>query len=257
MIPDHQGETMQARTVNAGHGWLWVREGFGLFRQSPILWIVLFAIYLFIGMALSMVPLVGSVVFNLLAPVFMAGFMMGCRDLQRGEDLEINHLFVGFKHNTAQLVSVGGIYLAGVIVVVGIVFMVSGGEALKAVATQQGADAMQNLPDNVRQELMLGLLMGMACLLPLVMAYWFAPILVYFHDMKAVDAMKLSLNACLANIMPFLVFGLASMALLFVAMIPFGLGLVVVIPTMTAALFVSYRDIFAVQPAEASSLVEY
>jgi hypothetical protein len=227
--------SMEARQVNAGNGWNWIKEGFAIFRENPVIWIALFFIYLLIGMGLSVIPLVGPIVLNLLAPVFMAGFMIGCRALESGEELELNHLFAGFKQNTAQLVTVGGLYLAGIIMIVGLIAL-SGGEALMA-KDAQVTEAMGN-------KALLAALTGLVLLLPLVMAYWFAPTLVVFHDMKALDAMKLSFNACLRNVVPFLVYSLLTMGLMLLAMIPLGLGLLVMIPTMTASLYASYKDVF-------------
>ena len=121
---------MNIRSVDAGSGWDWIRGGFGLFRQNPVIWIALFFIYLLVCMALSIVPVVGPIVLNLLAPVFMAGFMLGCQALESGEELEINHLFAGFKQNTSQLITVGGLYLAGIIMIVGLMFAMTGGAVL-------------------------------------------------------------------------------------------------------------------------------
>ena len=230
---------MIVKSVAAGDGWIWIRGGFDLFRQNPVIWIALFLIYLLIGMALSVVPAIGPIVLNLLAPVFMAGFMLGCQALESGEELEINHLFAGFKHNTAQLITVGGIYLAGIITIVGLVFVTTGGAML----------SMSGHPPAMEEAagpgMLLAALTALALLLPLIMAYWFAPILVIFHGLKAVDAMKLSFSACLRNIWPFTIYGLISMLLMVLAAIPLGLGLLVMIPTMTASLYVSYRDIFS------------
>ncbi len=238
---------MEARSVQTAHGWQWIVDGFALFRQSPVIWIVLFLVYLLIGMALSLVPMIGSIVFNLVAPVFMAGFMMGCRAIDRGEELEINHLFAGFRRNTAQLVTVGGIYLAGIIVVAGVIVLAGGGEVMLAMSRSAGMDAGQAMTQPPGEGFMLALLLGIAFLLPLVMAYWFAPALVVFHDMPAVEAMKLSLAACLRNILPFLLYGAIAAALLLLAMIPFGLGLLVMVPTITASLYVSYKDVFDIR----------
>jgi len=92
-------------------------------------------------------------------------------------------------------------------------------------------------------------------MLPLIMAYWFAPTLVLFHDMKAVDAMRLSFFACLRNFLPFLVYGVISAILLLLAMIPLGLGLLIMIPTMTASLYVSYKDIFNISVLEVDEVL--
>jgi uncharacterized membrane protein len=240
---------MEARKVNAGNGWNWISGGFAIFKQSPVIWIALFFIYVLIGMALSIIPVVGPIVFNVLAPVFMAGFMMGCRALEMGEEIEINHLFAGFKQNTSQLIAVGGIYLAALIVIVGVVFLASGAAPLMSPMMAEDLMSSQHATA-AGGGMLLPLLIVLAAMVPLFMAYWFAPTLVLFHDMKALDAMKLSFVACLRNIMPFFVYSLISMVLMLLAAIPLGLGLLVMIPTMTASLYVSYKDIFGVQLAE-------
>lgn len=246
---------MEARQVNAGNAWNWIVGGFGLFKQNPVIWIALFLIYLLIGMMLSIIPIIGPIVLNLLAPVFMAGFMLGCRALEMGEELEINHLFAGFKQNTAQLITVGGIYLASVIVIIGLVFVLTGGAAMTGMLAGHMAEG-QPAADAVHDGApLLALLVLLGAMLPLIMAYWFAPALVLFHDMKAVEAMKLSFSACLRNIVPFLLYGIISAVLLVLAMIPFGLGLLVMIPTMTASLYVSYKDIFNINVLEVGEVI--
>jgi hypothetical protein len=230
---------MNTSSVAAANGWQWIRGGFELFRQNPVIWIALFFIYLLICMGLSIVPIIGPIVVNLLAPVFMAGFMLGCQALERGEELEINHLFAGFKQNPAQLITVGGLYLAGMIVIAGLIFVMTGGAVLEMGEPEHAMKAAAGAG------MLLALLLALALLLPLIMAYWFAPTLVVFHGISAVEAMKTSFSACLRNILPFIVYSLVCMLLLLLAAIPLGLGLVVMIPTMTASLYVSYKDIFS------------
>lgn len=233
---------MEARQVNAGNGWKWIADGFGLFKENPVIWIALFFIYVLIAMVLSILPLFGPIVLNLLAPVFMAGFMLGCKAIEEGEELEINHLFAGFKVHTSRLITVGGIYLAGIIIIVGIVFVATGSAALLSGNMEHPSAAESS-------QILLALLIALAAVVPLVMAYWFAPALVVFHDIKPIDAMKLSFNACLRNIVPFLIYGLVSMVLMLLAMIPLGLGLLIMIPTITASLYTSYKDIFNPPPS--------
>ncbi|MEY4928539.1 MAG: hypothetical protein RL279_278, partial [Pseudomonadota bacterium] len=63
----------QFRQVPASHAWAWTVRGFQLFRANPAMWIILWVIYLAIILPLSLIPLVGSVITTLLAPVFAAG----------------------------------------------------------------------------------------------------------------------------------------------------------------------------------------
>jgi hypothetical protein len=194
-------------------------------------------------MGLSLFKLIGPIVLNLLAPVFVAGFMLGCRALDQDEELEINHLFAGFRLQAAPLVTVGGLYLAGIIVVVGLMFVGGDSSVLQALFSGETLNE-ESTATALSQGSALGPLLGMALLIPLIMAYWFAPLLVAFHGLSAVDAMKQSFAACWRNILPFFVYSLISMGLLLLAAIPFGLGLLIMIPTMTASLYASYKDIF-------------
>lgn len=193
---------MEVHQVSATHGWRWIAEGFAIFKKNPVIWIALFFVYLLIGLLLSQIKIIGPIVLNLLAPVFVAGFMFGCRALENDDDLEINHLFAGFKHHAAQLISVGGMYLAGIIIIVGIMFAGSDNTVLQAIfsgdklAQQQAAAALGS-------GFLVTALLGLVLMSLLIMAYWFAPVLVAFHEMTAVDAMKLSFRACLHNILPF------------------------------------------------------
>ena len=246
---------LDIRKVDAINGWNWIAEGFVLFKKSPVIWIALFFIYLLIGMGLSIVKIVGPIVLNLLAPIFVVGFMMGCRALDNDEELEINHLFAGFKQHSAQLITLGGLYLAGVIIIVGIMFAGTDNTVLHAMFSGEKLSEQQATAA-LGEGFLFTALLGMFLLVPLIMAYWFAPILIAFHELTPLAAMKQSFNACLRNVMPFLFYSLISMILLLVAAIPFGLGLLVMIPTMTASLYVSYKDIFAGSLVPAGALLE-
>jgi len=76
------------------------------------------------------------------------------------------------------------------------------------------------------------------------MATWFAPALALFHEQSATEAMKASFIACLRNVLPFLLYGVILFLLAIAASIPFGLGWLVLGPTMAASLYTGYRDIF-------------
>ncbi len=234
---------MEVRQVGAGRGWGWIVEAFELFKLNPLMWIVLLLTYLLIAVALTFVPIIGSLVFSLIAPVFVAGFMLACRALDNGEELLINHLFAGFKENTGQLITIGGIYLASMIVITGAVYASIASMGIDLSALSKGTP-----PDTETSKgLLLALLFGLLLVVPLVMAYWFAPALVALNNLSAVEAMKLSFNACLHNILPLFVYSIIAALLLLLAMLPFGLGLLVFAPIMIAVIYTSYKDIFNTQ----------
>jgi uncharacterized membrane protein len=229
-IPDGRG-------VPAGRGWNWIAEGWGLFKQSPLIWIVTFLLFMFILVGVQLVPLIGGIAGILLGPVLGAGIMIGARAVHQGEALEVGHLFAGFRDRTGPLVVVGVLYLVGTAVIVLAIMMLVGVSFAGAMAGGGSLEAMG-------AGLLLGILIAAALSIPLVMAYWFAPALVALNGYAALEAMKTSFLACLKNVMPFLVYGLVGLVLAVVATIPLGLGWLVLAPVGMASLYTSYRDIF-------------
>lgn len=102
----------------------------------------------------------------------------------------------------------------------------------------------QELSPEQASVMMLPILIAMLFVMPILMAYWYAPLLSGLHNLSAVEAMKLSFVACLKNMVPFLLYGFIFMVLLIVAIIPFGLGLILVVPVMMTSLYTSYVDVF-------------
>jgi hypothetical protein len=244
---------VEARVVAAGRGWQWLLEGYGLFRKSPALWLALTIAIAVIWAVSFLIPVLGPLLFNLLSPALFAGFMIGCRALESGKPLEIAHLFAGFRSHAAQLVTVGGVYLVGTVVVVGIVLVIAGDSMPPAVLSKPGAD-VEALRAAARS-MMLAFAVGAAVYVPVLMLVWFAPMLVVFNGVTPVAAMKLSLAACIGNTVPFLVYGAALLLATFVVSLPAALGpvggalaialFVASIPVLICSVYAGYQDIFA------------
>lgn len=244
---------MEPRAVSAGRGWAWIVEGYALFRRSPAAWLAL-VLLLFVSMkVLPKAPPLGIIVV-LLMPHFIVGLMEGCRALERGSRLELGHLLGGFRHNAAQLVTIGGISLVGNLAVMMIVASL-GGEAITtlAKAMSQGTTVSPQLAQEVQaatRTVAHALLVGTALSVPLLMALWYAPMLVYFNDLSPLQAMRSSFVACLRNMAAMLLYGLLIMAGMFVTMpVSIALGqydfaLVLLAPIVVPSIYASYKDVF-------------
>lgn len=77
-----------------------------------------------------------------------------------------------------------------------------------------------------------------------LMAFCTAPALVILKDVDALQAIRLSLLGSLKNPIPMLAFIALAGALLFVASLPLGAGLIVAMPVAACGLFKAYRQIF-------------
>jgi uncharacterized membrane protein len=76
------------------------------------------------------------------------------------------------------------------------------------------------------------------------MAMFFAPSLVALDRVPVLKALGLSFSGCLKNILPFLIYGLIALVLVMLGSLPLMLGLLVVLPVLTIAIYTSYRDIY-------------
>ena len=211
---------MEPVRVNALTGWRWISDSYRLFRQSPRVWISLvFIFWLVLGLS-NMIRVVGPMLMTLVMPTFLAGLILASRAQDQGGELKITYLLAGFKQNVGQLITLGGINLTATILIIGLSSSFDGGVFLKMVFFGEMPPGMAESADFVLDpSTEMAVLFSAALSLPLMMAYWFSTALIIFNDVPAVQAMKLSLTASLRNILPFLVYSLALMGMVFGVMI--------------------------------------
>lgn len=239
---------MVIRRMEAGRGWTWVKQGFQLIMRNPLMSISLAIIGMMaIVIALS-VPLFGPLAAVLLMPVLLAGYMRACRALEEDEEVELPFLFEGFRRETGQLIALGGFAMLGVLSSLVIMIFI-GGEALKTLLEGfQTANDPQVLVEAMWASgsgVALSLLVYLSLVFVLMMALQYAPMLVFFSGLPALAALRASLAGTLCNIIPYTVYNII-MLLLAVALgiLPYNLGLIVLLPLGLTSLYVGYRNIF-------------
>lgn len=248
---------MEIRKLNAARGWIWVKQGWQLIMRSPLLAV---ATALIAGVALFLafaIPVLGPLVAVLLLPVLLAGYMRVCRALEEDEEVELTHLFAGFGKHIAPLVSLGGFMMLGLLITSMAVITI-GGEALATLLEdfraandpQMLANAMWDAGSGVA----LGLMVGFVLMFALMLALQYAPMLVYFSDVPPFAALRASFAGSMRNIVPYTLYSLImQLVAVVLGIIPFGLGLIVLLPLGLTSLYVSYRNIFPFEHELASS----
>jgi uncharacterized membrane protein len=233
---------MPGKALPAGAGMSWIGEGWKLFTRAPLMWIVMMVVLFIVAVVMAFIPIVGSVGWQILTPVIAGGFVLGCWSLENGGELEIEHLIAGFKRNFTQLLLLGVMYFVGALVIL-LVFamfvgmsllpalMMGNSDALAAIGAMSGGLLVATLAVTV-----LSLLLGAAV--------WLAPALVIMHDVPPLAAMKASFFAVFRNFFGALLFAIVMMVLAVIAVIPFGLGMLVWFPVLVAASYRAYRQIF-------------
>lgn len=221
------------RACPASDGWRWIREAFGLVGGKLGFWIGSFLLFFVIFFALGLIPFVGQLATIVLGPFVVAGFANAARRQTRGEGPSLEDLPIGFRQSPGALLAVALLYLAGVVVVLTIVFGILFA-TVGAAAFSGGGEIDPTVLAGAWTTLALAWLIGMALLIPLLMAYWFAPQRIVFEGLDAIAAMKTSFFGCLRNIVPFLIYGLILIPIFIIAMLPLLLGLLVALPMLMA-----------------------
>ena len=253
---------MRAQTLPAAAGWRWILGGFAIFRRNPPMLSMLVVTYWFTVIFLNILPVVGAIAASLLIPGLSVGLMQASRNLERGQPVGVQTLYGGLKENTKTLLALGAVYLFCTLGILGISALFDGGDLLRYMLASSKAE--RTMAEDA--DFLLPVLVVMSLMTPVMMAYWFAPVLAAWHRLPLGKSLFFSFVACWMNWRPFLVFSagvllvagiipgllLGLLLILFPGVQGFITGLVMVpmmlimAPVIFASFYASYRDIFGI-----------
>ena len=247
---------MQARQLPTRQGWAWLQEGFQLWKRNPALLTFASFGYLLILLIVTSVPVIGQAIASLLMPVLSLGVLNTCRAVDEGRKTGPDILFSGFKSNVPALITVGGIYLVGSVLVILLTSAIDGGTLMSVLRGTAEFDPESGKAPNIGFSVLVVLVLSA----PVIMAYWFAPILAGWWQLSAPKAMFFSFYACLRNWRPFLFFGIALLLIggmlpsMFIGVLAAAIPLLgnllllalplVLIPVVFASFYINARDVF-------------
>jgi len=248
----------------AARGARWLLEGWRLFRVSPPVWLMLVFLYWLLMTALSVLPAIGVVAATVLVPAFSVGFMAASRSCERKQAPELAALFAGFRDGLARQLVLGAVYCAALALLLAATTLADGGALARwmLVGARPDAEVLQS------DAFYAALVLAAAGYAPVMMLFWFAPVLAAWHGLGAAQALFYSFVATLVNWRALLGYGVAA-ALVAVAAPAALLGallvasggqlrvglmslvlplLILLLPTLFASFYASYRDVFAAAP---------
>lgn len=245
---------MNARQLPARHGLLWLVAGWALLRRQPRQMFLLAGGYYFLLLVLiRLLPFIGAFLLPLAFPALMAMLGNGARAIEGNRKLTLEVLREGLAAAKLSLLRLGGLHLAGSLLLL-----------LVSIALGSEVRFDDGLTPEETQELLGDLSLLLLAATPLLMAFWFAPLLVVWNGVPAVKALFFSFVACWRNGRAFAVYGIAilvvgillpgvllvvagaiSQTLLGILAFMARLALVLVLgPILIVSVYVSWQDVF-------------
>lgn len=255
------------RRVPAAYGLRWWADGWRSFMQAPLPWLGLAVALLVLLWLLGELPMGGLLSQWLSLPLLAFGVifaallrtrMTRAREITpAGVPLEPENegaLSSATQRWTRRIgplllasllvLALGGVIGAVIVMGLGAVFglgLASFGAFAKVMTPGMGMAAGMGALAGSFMTLMLLVLLALYLF---SVAFWFVNTLVALGGLSPWSAVKLSVRAGFANIAPITLFTVLLLPISLVAMLPFGIGLLVLFPVLSGASYASYHDVF-------------
>ncbi len=244
---------MSIRVVDlpAVAGWRWISAASRMFGAQPFAWVALSSCWLLFSLvAVGMFSALGLLLVVILQPAVTGGMLIAAAEQEHGNRVQLAHLLAGFRANGGNLIRLGMLWMAGMFVVVLLIFAVGIPRPPESIKTV--AEMTEWLQDALDIWSVLIAIIGVAVLQGL---QWFAVPMATFHGMRPMESIRWSGYALVANMGAMLGFCLplvAAFAALFMVgsaenriLSVFGSFAQLVLTAMvTLASYVSYRQVF-------------
>lgn len=249
---------MFARQLPARAGQEWLRQAYRLYRRNPSLLTAAAMAYLLAVFGVGFLPFVGPFLLSVIQPTLSVLLANACALVDSGQPPTREALLRHFPDRRRLLLALGGLQLAfsSVLLIVSMLL-----ETLLGAPSELEAVTADNVYSIILPVLLV--------MVPLFMAFWFAPILAGWHGLAPLKAVFFSFVAVWRNLRAFAMYALSALLVavivpgtvlvlltlvfpqgrdIFVSLLRFAL-LMTVGPMLMCGAYLSYRDIFASREA--------
>ena len=204
-----------------------------LWKRGPVVFTLLALIIVAVNLLLSLLPVAGVAVAQLVLPLLECGLLYACLAADRGERPRVSHLFafVAAPWRTQAAVVAAGLLIF----------------AVQTLVAQALGDVNLLAPANNAEPISGSALVGTyAAGIAVSLPVTYVPFAALFDGAGFRHAFAQSAAAFTRNLRPLVVFGALSLALLLVGLATSGLGLLLALPWSAAASYASWKDVFGV-----------
>ena len=204
-----------------------------LWKRGPVVFTLLALIIVAVNLLLSLLPVAGVAVAQLVLPLLECGLLYACLAADRGERPRVSHLFAFVA---APWRAQAAVVAAGLLIF-----------AVQTLVAQALGDVNLLAPANNAEPISGSALVGTyAAGIAVSLPVTYVPFAALFDGAGFRHAFTQSAAAFTRNLRPLVVFGALSLALLLVGLATSGLGLLLALPWSAAASYASWKDVFGV-----------
>jgi uncharacterized membrane protein len=232
---------MSIARVSAGRGVTWIKAAIELITDRPVVWIGGTAAVIGLSLVLSLIPVLGQLLTQILNFAMGLFFLTYAQAQKKGVDYDIDHAWAQAKGRVPRLIVImlvsSVLFLLCSLPFAGTLLVVGGLEFLSQPSGR---------PDFSTVSIMALAISGLVSLVAafyVMAAMSFTTPLILLRNLPVSTSMGLSLRAVTQNVLPLFLYGLMIGLLMFISIIPFGLGLLLWFPTMTASFYVAYEEL--------------
>ena len=228
------------RQAEIGAAFEWIKQGWYIFLGKSGLWLSSSFILIFLLFIIALIPVFGIFLCCFCVPIFSVGLFKICATISKDDndetiynfnELSILDLFVGFdfysdsngekneKNKQLFLLSVAFVISIFLLIMCSL-FILQSGIVVENTTT---FNSIINMKLTIGKTLLIGF---------------------FIHQKTCLEAIKISVDASLKNIIPAVIFNVFILILFCLSLITCGLGFLILIPVLFGAIYASYKDIF-------------
>jgi hypothetical protein len=205
---------MQAAILPITAGWVWIQDGFQLFRRQPM---AMFFWSMTTGLLITisyLIPLFGQIALIACTPMLTFITLSACRNIAQGRPMLLNMWLQPLKKTDTRkrLLKLGMAYLLCCLTAGFIATLPFLGQLMASIDENGVINEQALLTAMQGPFITFGLLY-----LAISALFWHAPALIGWHGIKMSQALFYSMVACWRNKWPFLAYGASWAAIFFAA----------------------------------------
>ena len=183
---------MRLNSVAPKEGYTWIKQGFWLFKQNPLGFLMLVFMYVFVAQLAVIVPVIGVFAVLLLTPTLSVGFMTACRQAIQKERIRPSVYLIALQSGQfirKRILQLGLVYAALILLMSFVLSLLVDFETLLPLMTTD-----KPITPEALREVYLVLVFGAVLYIPIAMLMWFSPILIAWADMPLPQALFCLIN---------------------------------------------------------------